>query len=144
MRTYQIENLNMIFEELHDAIKRDRTVRIKVATEEDIVALVQPFVGYLDHEEAWVVCTDSSGNVNSIVKLYTGTLDRSPIRISEVFREAIITNSYAAIFIHNHPNGDTDASDADSGTFRAISRAGELLEIATRFIIISGDKHKSY
>jgi DNA repair protein RadC len=51
------------------------------------------------------------------------------VRISEVFREAIIENAPAIILAHNHPSGDPTPSPDDIVVTRAVVQAAKLLDV---------------
>jgi len=45
-----------------------------------------------------------------------------------------------AIFVHNHPSGDTDASEDDINLTKRLAEAGEIMGIDVLDHIIIGDK----
>jgi DNA repair protein RadC len=51
------------------------------------------------------------------------------VRVSEVFRQAILDNAPSILVAHNHPSGDASPSPDDVATTRAIVQAGKLLDI---------------
>lgn len=95
----------------------------------DVANLVLYEMSSLDHEELWVVLLDTRNNVVSIDKLYKGSVNQSQVRVSEIFRSAVIKNSPSIIIIHNHPSGDPTPSPDDVGLTRAIVQSGKMLDI---------------
>ncbi|GAB5489934.1 MAG: DNA repair protein RadC [Phototrophicaceae bacterium] len=86
-------------------------------------------MGHLNQEQVRVMLLDSSRKMTHIQTVYIGTVNMSVLRISELYREAIIRNSPAMIVAHNHPSGDTTPSPEDIDMTRALVTAGELLDI---------------
>ena len=115
--------------ELNAQLYRNPTERPAVHSPKDVVAIVDPFIGCLDHEELWVIDLDTRNRILSLVKLYMGSVNSSQVRICEVFRQAIIENSPGIIVCHNHPSGDTSPSPEDVNLTRALVQAGKLLGI---------------
>lgn len=83
----------------------------------------------LQQEHVRVILLDISQRVIAIPTVYIGTLNASVLRISEVFREAVIRNSPAVIIVHNHPSGDPKPSPEDVELTRTLIAAARLLDI---------------
>ena len=100
-------------------------------------------MGSLTQEQIRVMLLDSSRKMTHIQTVYIGTVNMSVLRISEIYREAIIRNSPALIVAHNHPSGDTNPSPEDIDMTRALIAAGELLDIqlVDHLIIGQSDWH---
>lgn len=58
-----------------------------------------------------------------------GTLNNNLIHPREVFKPAIHYQAAAIIIAHNHPSGNTKASQADLIITKKLKKAGQLLEI---------------
>lgn len=84
---------------------------------------------HLDQEHVRVILLDLNRRVIAIPTLYIGTLNASVLRISEIFREAIVRNSPAMILVHNHPAGDPSPSPEDVELTHSLIAAGKLLDI---------------
>jgi len=115
--------------ELNAQLYRNPTERPAVHSPKDVVEIIDSFIGCLDHEQLWVINLDTRNRIMSLVKLYVGSVNSSQVRISEVFRQAVIENSPAIIVCHNHPSGDTSPSPEDVNLTRALVQAGKLLGI---------------
>jgi DNA repair protein RadC len=73
-----------------------------------------------------------------------GSLDSSIVHPREVFKEAISASAASVIFAHNHPSGDTSASDDDIRLTKRLADAGEIVGIEVLdHIIIGGNNHLS-
>lgn len=59
-----------------------------------------------------------------------GTVNASLVHPREVFKAAIINNSYALIVAHNHPGGSLTPSAEDIETTRQLIKAGKLIGIS--------------
>lgn len=104
---------------------------------EDAAQLVADMC-HLHQEQVRVILLDSSRRVAAIQTIYIGTLSASVVRISEIFRDAMIRNSPALILVHNHPSGDSSPSPEDIELTRTLVEAGKLLDIAVIDHIIVG------
>jgi DNA repair protein RadC len=71
--------------------------------------------------------------------LYRGTTNSAPIRVAEVFRDAVRTNAVGIVVAHNHPSGDPSPSPEDIRVTRDIRSAGALLDIELLDHIVVGD-----
>jgi DNA repair protein RadC len=110
----------------------------------DAAAILDYFIGALDHEEMWAINLDTRNRVMCLVKLYQGSVNSSQVRVGEVFRQAILENAPAILVAHNHPSGDTSPSPEDASVTRAIVQAGKLLDIdVLDHIIVSHGQHTS-
>ncbi len=98
-------------------------------------------MGTLDHEEFWVVSLNVKNYVLDITKLYRGTVNTSPIRIGEVYRQALLHNASAVIVAHNHPSGDCTPSRDDINVTKELSEAGRLLDVdfLDHIVVAAGD-----
>lgn len=64
-----------------------------------------------------------------IALVYSGSLNTTVVRVAEVFREAIRSNSAGIIVVHNHPSGDPTPSPEDVRVTEMLVEAGALLDI---------------
>lgn len=101
-------------------------------------ALLGPEMEMLEHEQLRVLLLDTRHRVLDAVMLYQGTVNQTPGRISELFREAVRANAPAILLAHNHPSGDPDPSGDDVRLTRDAARAGELLGINVLDHIVIG------
>lgn len=68
-----------------------------------------------------------------------GTLSASLVHPREVFKAALVANSYAILVCHNHPSGARiTASKEDLATTSTLIKAGKLLGVAVLDHIILG------
>ena len=83
----------------------------------------------LPKEEFRALLLATNNRVIKSVMLSRGTLNSAPVRIAEVFREAIIENANALILAHNHPSGNAQPSPEDVVVTEQAVKAGAVLGI---------------
>jgi DNA repair protein RadC len=103
--------------------------RAQVRTPSDVANLMMMEMGLLEQEQLRTVLLDTRNYIMRITDVYTGSLNTAVIRVSEVFREAIRSNSAAIILVHNHPSGDPTPSPEDVRVTEMVAEAGRLLDI---------------
>ena len=95
----------------------------------DVYELLAPEMGPLEHEQLRVLLLDTRHCVLDVVTLYQGTVNQTPARIAELFRDAVRTNAPAIVIAHNHASGQPEPSADDTRLTSSAARAGELLGI---------------
>ncbi|MBX3013642.1 MAG: DNA repair protein RadC [Caldilineaceae bacterium] len=103
--------------------------RPQVRSPGDIANLLMLEMSLLEQEQLRVVLLDTKNYVTKVHTVYSGSLNSAVVRISEVFREAVRTNSAALAVVHNHPSGDPTPSPEDVRVTEMIVAAGTLLDI---------------
>jgi len=103
--------------------------RASINSPADAATLVQYEMSALEQEHLRVILLDRRNHVLEIVEVYKGSVNSSQVRVGELFKDAIRTNSSAIIIVHNHPSGDPTPSPDDVAVTRAIVQAGKLLDI---------------
>lgn len=77
-------------------------------------------------------------------KVSIGTLNSSLVHPRECFRTAILKNSAAVIFVHNHPSGSLEPSLEDITVTKRLVEAGKLLGIEVLdHVIVTKNSYKS-
>lgn len=95
----------------------------------DAFALLQFDMSALEQEELRVILLDTRNRVIKIEMVYRGSLSQSQVRVGELFKSAIRSNSASVIVVHNHPSGDPTPSPDDVAVTRQLIQAGKLLDI---------------
>jgi DNA repair protein RadC len=80
----------------------------------------QLIVGLLNRKQRLLEC---------VTPLYVGSVSGTPVRIAELFSDAIKRQAPAIVLAHNHPSGDPTPSADDIRTTRDAASAGRLLGI---------------
>jgi DNA repair protein RadC len=104
----------------------------------DAFVLVQFEMSALEQEELRVLLLDTRNRVIKIDTVYRGSINQSPVRVAELFKSAIRSNSAAIIVVHNHPSGDPTPSPEDVNVTRQIIQAGKLLDISVLDHLVIG------
>jgi DNA repair protein RadC len=112
--------------------------RPKIRCPEDAAPIFLTHMGNTEQEELLILTLDTHHRLLDVHIVYRGTIDSATIRICELFRPAIRSNSAAIMIAHSHPSGDVSPSQDDVLTTRDIIRAGKLLGIAVLDHLVIG------
>jgi len=107
---------------------------------QDIFYLLEYSMLAAEQEELWVVILNTRNVVLDYLKLYSGSVNSSQIRLGEVFRGAVRYNATSIIVAHNHPSGDPTPSAEDIALTRALIQAGRMLDIEVLDHVVIGHK----
>ena len=98
-----------------------------------------------DKEHFCVFYLDTQNKIVGREIVSVGTLNSSIIHPRECFRSAIIKNSAAVIFAHNHPSGSLEPSMEDIAVNKRLVDAGKLIGIEVLdHVIVTKESHKSF
>ena len=111
-----------------------------VKTPDDVASLVQGRLKGKKKEYFLAVLLDTRNQLIRVAEVSVGSLDSSIVHPREVFKEAISASAASVIFAHNHPSGDTEASEDDVQLTKRLAEAGEIMGIDVLDHIIIGDK----
>ena len=115
-----------------------------VKTPDDVAALVKSKLKGKKKEYFLAVLLDTRNQLIKVAEISVGSLDSSIVHPREVFKEAISATAAAVIFVHNHPSGDTEASEDDIKLTKRLAEAGEIVGIdVLDHIIIGGESYIS-
>ncbi len=111
-----------------------------VKTPDDVAGLVQSRLKGKKKEYFLALLLDTRNQLIRVAEISVGSLDSSIVHPREVFKEAISASAAAVIFVHNHPSGDTEASEDDVQLTKRLAEAGEIMGIDVLDHIIIGGK----
>ena len=114
--------------------------RAVIKTPEDAAALVQARLKDKKKEYFLAVLLDTRNRLIRVAEISVGSLDSSIVHPREVFKEAISASAASVIFVHNHPSGDTEASEDDIRLTKRLNEAGEIVGIDVLDHLIVGGK----
>jgi len=99
---------------------------VKITVAQDIIPLVADIAG---KQQEYFVCISLNGANEVIEKriVTIGLLDKSPVHPREVFADVIADRAAAVIFVHNHPSGDLQPSEADRRIHEQLTEAAKIL-----------------
>lgn len=103
--------------------------RPQVRSPADAANLVLLEMSFLDQEHLKIILLDTKNFVLGIATIYVGNVNTAIVRVAEIFREAVRSNSPQVIVVHNHPSGDPTPSAEDIHVTEQIVAAGKLLDI---------------
>jgi DNA repair protein RadC len=90
-------------------------------------------------EQFHVLMLDGKNRLIGVSLVSQGSLSISVVCPRDVFSPAIVSNSAAVIFLHNHPSGDPAPSREDRECTTRLHQAGILLGIRVLDHIVCGD-----
>jgi DNA repair protein RadC len=123
-------HLKYIVPEMRLALIKEPGLKPKAITSaEDLDKFIEPLKFY---SEAHFVSFHLSAKfeVVGFQIVSRGTLSASLVHPREVFKTALIANSYAIIVAHNHPGGSLKPSPEDLETTEQLIKAGKLLGVS--------------
>jgi DNA repair protein RadC len=87
---------------------------------------------------------DTHHNIIGRETVSVGTLNTSLVHPRECYRTAILKNSAAVIFAHNHPSGSLEPSLEDVAVTKRLVEVGKLIGIEVLdHVIVTSHSHKS-
>jgi DNA repair protein RadC len=118
----------------------EEAAQATVKTPEDVYALAQGKLKGKKKEYFLAALLDTRNHLIRLAEISVGSLDGSIVHPREVFKEAISASAASVIFIHNHPSGDTEASEDDIKLTRRLAEVGEIVGIDVLDHVIIGGK----
>jgi DNA repair protein RadC len=99
---------------------------VKINRTQDVLPLVADLA---DKRQEHFLCISLNGANEVIEKriVTIGLLNMSPVHPREVFADVLVDRAAAVIFVHNHPSGDLQPSDADLRMHEQLTEAGNIL-----------------
>lgn len=123
-------HLKYIVPEYKLALIKESGIEPKVVrTPDDVERVLEPLKHY--SEEHFVsLHLDGKHQVVGYQIVSRGTLTASLVHPREVYKAAILSNSFALIVAHNHPAGSLKPSAEDIGTTETLIKAGKILGVS--------------
>ena len=112
-----------------------------VKSPDEVVSLVRGRLKGKKREHFLALLLDTRSQLIKISEISVGSLDTSVVHPREVFKEAISASAASVIFVHNHPSGDSGASEDDIGLTKRLAEAGEIVGIDVLDHVIVTDKN---
>jgi len=82
-----------------------------------------------EHEVFGAIFLDSQHTILGFDLMFRGTIDSAAIYPREVVKQALQYNAAAVIFVHNHPSGSPEPSEADKRITRRLVDALTVIDI---------------
>lgn len=122
------KHLKYMMPEIKLALIREPGEAFPIQCPEDIEKFVTPLKFY--SEEHFVAFhLNARHEVTSYNIVSKGTVSSSLVHPREVFKAALLANTYAVIVAHNHPGGSRSPSREDIETTEQLIKAGRLLGV---------------
>lgn len=98
----------------------------KITVAWDVLSIVADIAA---KQQERFVCISLNGASEVIEKrsVTIGLLDQSPVHPREVFADVIADRAATVIYVHNHPSGDVQPSEADRRTHEQLTEAAKIL-----------------
>lgn len=85
-----------------------------VSSSHEVYNIMKPlFAKQDDIEVVYFIFLDSSNNIVSIEKMFSGTINKACVYTRELIKQMIFLKATACIMVHNHPSGNTKPSPED-------------------------------
>lgn len=111
----------------------------------DALKFLQPLFYNKKQEEAYIVCINNKNQVTAVEKVATGSLNKASIDIQKLLSLLIKFNCTNFIFSHNHPDGNSNPSEADTIFTKSLTITTSLSGIELMdHLIICDDTYFSY
>jgi len=92
-----------------------------------------------DREHFLALHLNNRNQLMAIETVAIGTTNRAIVNPKDVFKSALLNNTQAMIFIHNHPSGTIEPSPEDNNLTLKLMRAASLFGISVLDHLIIGD-----
>lgn len=80
-------------------------------------------------EEFWLINLNSCLIAQSLKLVSKGTLNFCLVHPRDLFREALVANSFAIVIAHNHPSYDTDPTSDDLKLTKRLIKISRIIDI---------------
>lgn len=111
-----------------------------VMTPDDAVREARKKLKGKKREHFLVLCLNARNQLIRIDEVSSGSLSATVVHPREVFESAVDAHAASVIFVHNHPSGDTAASDDDIKLTRRLVEAGRIMGIEVLDHVIVSDR----
>ena len=137
---------------LHAAAELGRRVAIaeaaehdKVLSDGDVVRIMEPMLGGLQHEECWALYLASSGKVLDRVRISQGGVQATVVDCKMVIRRALELLAVQIVLVHNHPSGSPEPSQQDVALTERVAEAAKLFDMRLLdHVIVARGAHYSF
>ena len=118
---------------------RPSAKRIRISSAKDIAEIFMGRMRYYKKEHFVSLMLNAKGEIIEEANISVGDLCSSTTHPREVFVDAVRRSAGSVVFLHNHPSGDPEPSEADVETTVRLMEAGAILGIPVLDHIVIGD-----
>lgn len=97
-----------------------------------------------EHEVFACMFMDNRHHIISFEKMFRGTIDGATVHPREVVKSALLHNAAAVIFVHNHPSGIAEPSQADQTITNRLKEALSLVDVRVLDHLVVGSDVVSF
>lgn len=116
-----------------------------IASDKDVVRIMEPIIGALQHEECWVLYLASSGRVLERMRISQGGVQSTVVDCRLIIKRALELLAVQIVIVHNHPSGTPEPSAQDVTLTERVAEAAALFDIRLLdHVIISHGNHYSF
>ncbi len=116
-----------------------------IASDKDVVRIMEPIIGALQHEECWVLYLASSGRVLERMRISQGGVQSTVVDCRLIIKRALELLAVQIVIVHNHPSGTPEPSQQDITLTERVTEAAALFDIRLLdHVIISHGSHYSF
>jgi DNA repair protein RadC len=102
-------------------------------------------LGYSKEEEFWLISLDSKYAITKEDLISRGLIDKAPIYPRKIIETAMKNKAHAILLIHNHPNGNPQASEQDIVITKGIEIPARVLNMSIfDHLIVAHDQYFSF
>ncbi|MFP9228243.1 RadC family protein [Pectobacterium cacticida] len=119
-------------------LERNIKKRKAVTSPDEVKAYLRLKLECLDREVFVAMFLNNKHQLIASEFLFAGSINSVEIHPREVVRRAVLLNSAAVIFAHNHPSGNADPSNADRQITERLVNALALIDVRVLDHIVVG------
>lgn len=130
----------VIDEALHILDRRLFTRGPELTSPDAVASFLKLQLAQQEHEVFGVIFLDAKHRVLAFEVLFHGSIDGASVYPRQVVKRSMVHNAAGAIFVHNHPSGCTEPSQADRLLTTRLKEALALIEVRVldHFIVGKG------
>ena len=116
-----------------------------IASDSDVVRIMEPQLGGLQHEECWALYLASSGRVLERMRISQGGVQATVVDCKLIIKRALELLAVQIVLVHNHPSGCVEPSGQDIALTERVAEAAKLFDIRLLdHVIIARGAHFSF
>jgi DNA repair protein RadC len=116
-----------------------------IKSDEDVVRVMRPVVGSLQHEECWALYLASSGRILERMRISQGGVQATVVDCRLVIKRALELLAVQIVLVHNHPSGSAEPSRQDIELTERVAQASKLFDICLLdHVVVAQLEHYSF
>lgn len=116
-----------------------------IASDSDVVRLMESQLSSLQHEECWALYLASSGRVLERMRISQGGVQATVVDCKLIIKRALELLAVQIVLVHNHPSGCVEPSGQDMALTERVAEAAKLFDIRLLdHVIIARGAHFSF